>query len=91
MCDAGLEHLGGEPLDSVRDRPFPHGGDGDARADLADGLVVDRLQCRGGEAGVADGHLGAAMPEEGHQGLHRHAGVGQLGGPGVAKLVSDDA
>ena len=31
------------------------------------------------------------MPEQGHQGLHRHAGVGQLGGPRVPELVRDDA
>jgi hypothetical protein len=30
------------------------------------------------------------MPEEGHEGLHRHASVGQFGGPRVAKLVGDD-
>jgi hypothetical protein len=31
------------------------------------------------------------MTEKCHEGLHRHAGVGQLGGPGVAKLMSDDS
>ena len=63
--DAGLEHLGGEPLDAVGDGGLAGRGDRDAAGDLAGGLVVGGLEGGRGEPGVADGHLGAASGRAG--------------------------
>ena len=67
--DTGLEHLGVEPLDPIGDRRGSGRGDRQQLPHLADGLVVGAPQRGRGEPGVTDGHLGAAMPEQGHQGL----------------------
>ena len=40
-----------------------------------------------GDAGVGQGHLHGAVPEEGGDGFEAHAAVDGLGGEGVAELV----
>ena len=60
------------------------------RVDLgADGLVLlgdDPV----GDAGVGEGHLHGAVPEQGGDGFESHAAVDGLGGQGVAQLVRVD-
>jgi len=88
--DPGLQVLRRQPLDLCRHRWSAGGNDGDAAADLADGLVVGGAQRWRGTRRVAEGHLGGDVPEEGHEPVQAHPGVSQLGGVGVAELVGCD-
>ena len=55
---------------------------GDGEVFVGDGPV--------GDFGVAQGHVQAAMPEQGGDGFEGHAAVDGLGGQGVPQLVGVD-
>ena len=44
-----------------------------------------------GDLDVSHGHLRGLVPEQFHQGGHRHTGAGHLGGEGMAQAVAVDA
>jgi hypothetical protein len=75
--DAGLEHLGAQPSDPAGDDGLAGRGDGQGQRvrALAHRLFVGGADGRGGQRGVAQGHLGG--DEQGHQRLQRHARVDQ--------------
>ena len=90
MGDAGLEELRGQPLDFAWHGGAAGGYDGQSAAGLGHRLVVGGPQRRRCELGVAQGHLGGDVPEQRHERLQGHPGVGQAGGVGVAQPVRGD-
>ena len=73
--DAGLEHLGAQPCDAVGDDGLADRGDGQGQpgAGLTHRFLVGGADGRGGQRGIAQGHLGGDVAEQGHQRLQGHA------------------
>ena len=87
--DPGLEHLGAQPFDPAGDDGLAGWGDGQGQpgAGLVHCFFVGDADGGGGQRGVAQGHLGGHVAEQGHQRLQRHARVDQACRICVAELV----
>ena len=76
--DAGLQHLGFEPGDSVRDEAPGRPGDQHGKVSGTGSvhrLVVGPSDCVGREVGVAKRHLGRDVSEERHESTVESGGV----------------